>query len=81
MFSWRPGFPLVVLALITGLGSFVYAGWFSPGNRNDHFWELGSRFAGSDINFLTTLYLGVLGWLLLAGSLLLSGAASYLPAS
>jgi ABC-type branched-subunit amino acid transport system permease subunit len=76
-FSWRPGLPLVVIAVVTGLMSLLVAGWFSPTNRNDHLVGLSSRFAGSGVSGLSSAYYTWLVWVLFVATLALAGWACY----
>ncbi len=78
VFSWRPGFPLVVLGLIGGLSSLFVATWFSPTNRNDSLLDLGNRFTGSNISGLTSAYISWLVWVLFLVTLGLAAGATYL---
>ena len=78
LFSWRPGLPLVVLGFLTGLVALLGTGWFSPGNKNDHYAGLASRFSGTGVNALTSAYLTWLGTLLFVVALGLAAAATYL---
>ena len=78
VFSWRPGLPLVVLGLLTGLVSLLMATWFSPTNKNDHLLDLGGRFAGSGTSGLTSAYVDWLAFVLFLVVLALAGAATYL---
>ena len=78
LFSWRPGLPLVVLGFLTGLVALLGTGWFSPGNKNDHYAGLASRFSGTGVNVLTSAYLTWLGTLLFVVALGLAAAATYL---
>ena len=77
VFSWRPGFPLVVLGGVLGVLSIFFATWFSPTDRNDHFFALGSRFAGSSVSGLSTAFYDWLGLLLLAVVVALAAVATY----
>jgi ABC-type branched-subunit amino acid transport system permease subunit len=78
VFSWRPGFPLVVLGLVGGVVSLLFATWFSPTNRLDKVYELNGLFSGSGINGLTSAYITWLVWVLFVATLALAGAATYL---
>ncbi len=78
VFSWRPGFPLVVLGLLTGLSSLLVASWFSPTSRNDALLDLGNRFSGTDVSALTSAYITWLVWVLFLVTLGLAAAATYL---
>lgn len=78
VFSWRPGLPLVVLGLVAGLVSLLFATWFSPTNKNDGLTALSGRFSGTGISGLTSAYVGWLVWLLFVAVLALAGAATYL---
>jgi ABC-type branched-subunit amino acid transport system permease subunit len=77
-FSWRPGLPLVVIGLLAGLVALVGTGWFSPGNKNDHYADLSSRFSDTGINTLTSAYLTWLGTLLFVVVLALAVGATFL---
>ncbi len=78
VFSWRTGMPLVVLGGVFGLISVFVGTWFSPSNRNDHFFALSARFSGSGVNALTSAYITWLGLLLFLGVLALAAVTSYL---
>jgi ABC-type branched-subunit amino acid transport system permease subunit len=78
VFSWRTGMPLVVAAGVLGLISLLVAAWFSPHNSNDHFLDLGSRFAGSDVSLFSTAYYTWAGWLIFLVVLATAAFASYL---
>ena len=80
VFSWRPGFPLVVLGLVTGLFSLALTTWFSPQNKDDHYADLSSRFSGSSINGLTAAYVTWLGTAALRGHAAARGSGD-LPAA
>jgi ABC-type branched-subunit amino acid transport system permease subunit len=76
--SWRIGLPLAVLGTAAGVLSLLFAAWFSPTDRNDHFFDLGTRFAGSGVSALSTAYCSWLGPLLLLATVAVAVAATYL---
>jgi ABC-type branched-subunit amino acid transport system permease subunit len=76
--GFRPGLPLVVLGAILTILAFLEARWFSPGDKNTTLSSTHSLFAGSGLNSLEYDYLGWLGWLLLAITVVLAGAAVWL---
>jgi len=78
MFAFRPGLPLVVLGAILTLLAFLEARWFSPGDKNTTLSATHSLFAGSGLSSLEYDYLGWLGWLLLAITVVLAGAAVWI---
>jgi ABC-type branched-subunit amino acid transport system permease subunit len=78
IFSWRPGFPLVVLGFLAGVISLLVATWFSPTNRLDKVYNLGGLFSGEGISGLSSAYLGWLVWVLFVATVALAGAATYL---
>ena len=75
MFAFRPGLPLVVIGAILTVLAFLEARWFSPGDKNTTLSATHSLFAGSGLSSLEYDYLGWLGWLLLAVTVVISGAA------
>jgi ABC-type branched-subunit amino acid transport system permease subunit len=75
--SWRIGLPLAVLGAVAGLLSVLFATWFSPTDRNDHFFDLGTRFAGSAVSWLSSAYFSWLGLLLFVATVVLAGVATY----
>jgi len=78
LLGWRPGLPLVMLGTVLGLLALLRATWFSPQNHNATLADSRNLFAGSGLSALSTQYLGWLGWLLLAVSVVVAGAAGYL---
>jgi ABC-type branched-subunit amino acid transport system permease subunit len=77
VFSWRPGFPLVALGAVLGVISVVVGSWFSPTDRDDHFFALGTRFAGTSVSALSTAYYSWLALLLLVAAVVVAGYATY----
>jgi ABC-type branched-subunit amino acid transport system permease subunit len=78
MFAFRPGLPLVVLGAVLTLLAFLEARWFSPGDKNTTLSATHSLFAGSGLSSLEYDYLGWLGWLLFAITVVLAGAAVWI---
>jgi ABC-type branched-subunit amino acid transport system permease subunit len=78
MFAFRPGLPLVVLGAVLTLLSFLEARWFSPGDKNTTLSATHGLFAGSGLSSLEYDYLGWLGWLLFAITVVLAGAAVWI---
>lgn len=76
--GWRPGLPLVVIALVLGLVGLFSAAWFSPADRNAGLAGTATLFSGEPVSALTTAYLGWLAYVLLFGTLAVAAAASYL---
>ncbi|MCW2756608.1 MAG: branched-chain amino acid transporter permease, partial [Nocardioidaceae bacterium] len=76
--AWRPGMPLVGIAVVLGLVGLFSAAWFSPQNRNAGLAGTGTLFNNEPVNGLTTAYLGWLGYVLFFVTLAIAGAASYL---
>ncbi len=77
VFAWRPGMPLVGVALLLGLAGFAIATWFSPGNRNATLVDTASMFSTTGLSPLSKAYLGWLGYVLFALSLALAAYAAY----
>jgi ABC-type branched-subunit amino acid transport system permease subunit len=78
LFAFRPGLPLVVIGAVLTLLAFLEARWFSPGDKNTTLSATHGLFAGSGLSSLEYDYLGWLGWLLFAITVVLSGAAVWL---
>lgn len=78
VFGWRPGAPVVVLALIIGGIGLARAVWFSPSNLGSRFGDLADVFAGTGVSGLTEAYLGWLAWTAFAVLLVAAAAAAYL---
>jgi ABC-type branched-subunit amino acid transport system permease subunit len=78
MFAFRPGLPLVVIGAVLTLLAFLEARWFSPGDKNTTLSATHSLFAGSSLSSFEYDYLGWLGWLLLAITVVLAGAAVWI---
>jgi ABC-type branched-subunit amino acid transport system permease subunit len=78
MFAFRPGLPLVVLGAVLTLLAFLEARWFSPGDKNTTLSATHGLFAGSGLSSLEYDYLGWLGWLLFAITVVLAGAAVWI---
>ncbi len=76
--AFRPGLPLVGLGVVVGLIAFFGATWFSPRSRNLDLTGTSDIFSGQGLPSIATQYLGWLGWLLLAVSVVLAGAAVWL---
>jgi ABC-type branched-subunit amino acid transport system permease subunit len=76
-FDWRPGMPLVVVGLISGLLSFLVATWFSPGHFNATLVDTSQRFTGSGLAPLAAVYLKWMCWVLLLVAVAAAGAGSY----
>jgi ABC-type branched-subunit amino acid transport system permease subunit len=73
--GFRPGLPLVALGTVLTLLAFVYASWFSPGDKNTTLSQTHSLFAGSGLNSIADQYLGSLCWACFAFGLVVGGAA------
>jgi ABC-type branched-subunit amino acid transport system permease subunit len=76
--GFRPGLPLVILGAVVTVLAFVYARWFSPGNKDTTFSQTHRLFEGSGLNSLASQYLSWLGWVLLIVGVLVAGAAAWL---
>jgi ABC-type branched-subunit amino acid transport system permease subunit len=76
--AWRPGFPLVVLGLVVGLVSLLKATWFAPTSFNTSLLDMSSRFSGSGLDGISSLYLSWLVWVLFLVTLGLAVGATYL---
>ena len=77
VFSWRPGFPLAVLAVLTGLVALLLAAWFSPQNKNVSLPQMPGFFSGSGIGAFTDQYLLWLGYVVFVVVVGLALAATY----
>lgn len=77
VFSWRPGFPLAVLAAITGLIGVLLAAWFSPQNKSVTLLGMAGFFSGSGINALTQQFLLWIGYVVFVVVVAIALAATY----
>ncbi len=77
IFAWRPGMPLVAVALVLGVMAFAIATWFSPSNQNATLVDTASLFSSTGLAPLAKAYLSWLGYLLFVLSLALAAFAAY----
>ncbi len=78
LMSWRPGFPVAVVAAVLFLCAFVIAAWFAPQQLNWGFGDTASNFDGQGLPALASLYLNWLGLTLGVAAVIVVLAASYL---
>jgi ABC-type branched-subunit amino acid transport system permease subunit len=76
--GYRPGLPLVVLGVILTVLAFVATTWFSPQDRNTTFSDLHDLFLNTGLASLAVQYVAWLGWVLLAVTAVVAGAATWL---
>jgi ABC-type branched-subunit amino acid transport system permease subunit len=76
--AWRPGLPLVGVALVLGLSSFLNAAWFAPLQLNADFTKTGSDFHGEGLPNFAVAYLGWLGTTLFAVGIVVAAAGCLL---
>ncbi|MEP6851530.1 MAG: hypothetical protein ABJA87_02535 [bacterium] len=76
--AWRPGLPVVAAGLVFGLLALGSATWFSPQHFDADLRATHSLFDPTGLAPLASQYLSWLAWALLAVTVGLSGAGSYL---
>jgi ABC-type branched-subunit amino acid transport system permease subunit len=76
--GFRPGLPLVILGLVFTVLSFASATWFSPSNKNATLTDTHDLLNGTGLAPIALDYLGWLGWVLLAVSVIVTGAGVWL---
>jgi len=76
--NWRPGFPLIVVAVILGLFAYLNDCWFAPLTRNADLGKTRTLFKGTDLSSVGTQYLSWLGWTIFAASVVVAVVATVL---
>ena len=75
--AFRPGLPLVAIALVCGILALATATWFDPQGANLTLVDTSSLFAGSELSALAGSYLGWLGYLLFVIVLAVAALAAW----
>jgi ABC-type branched-subunit amino acid transport system permease subunit len=78
--GWRPGLPVVAVALIVGVVAFMAGRWFAPGDAryNTKFSGMHDVFAPTDLAGYAKQYFDWLAWVLFAISVVVAATAAYL---
>ncbi len=76
--AFRPGLPLVAIALVCGILALATATWFDPQGANLTLVDTSSLFAGSDLSAVAGAYLGWLAYVLFVLVVVVAGIAAWM---